>query len=107
MKHILNSVFAAGLVVVLTSCASQDNWQSGGGPAYNYTDDTAPAAVADFGWPRIVPCGATNYTIYELQADSWDGHQLMARSAVGVQSAGQQKPTDRKSTRLNSSHLGI
>ena len=89
MKHILNTVFAAGLVVVLTSCASQDNWQSGGRPAYN---DTAPTAFADFGWPRVIASGATTYTIYEPQADSWDGHQLIARSAVGVQSAGQRQP---------------
>jgi hypothetical protein len=92
MKHILNTGFAAGLVVVLTSCVSQDNWQSGGGPAYNYTDYAAPATVAGFGWPRVVPCGATNYTIYEPQADSWDGHQLLARGAVGLQSASEPQP---------------
>ena len=90
MKHIFNTSLAAGLVVVLSSCATRDTFAVWWRPAYYYT---APSAFANSGWPRLVPSGATTYTIYEPQVDSWDGHQLMARSAVGVQSAGQPQPT--------------
>jgi hypothetical protein len=37
--------------------------------------------------------GTTTYTVFEPQCDSWDGHQLVARSAVAVQPAGQSQPT--------------
>jgi hypothetical protein len=90
MKHILNTIFAAGLVVVLSSCATQDTSPFGGGSAYNYT---APVASANFGWPRVVASGATTYTLYEPEVDSWDGHRLMARSVVGIQSTSQPQPT--------------
>lgn len=90
MKHILTTILTAGMVVVLPSCATQDTSQSGDGPAYYYK---APAAFASFVWPRVVASGAITYTIYEPVVNSWDGHQLMARSAVGVQSAGQREPT--------------
>ena len=90
MKRILNTILVAGVVVVLSSCATQDAAQSGDDAAYYYT---APASVANFGWPRVIASGTTTYTIYEPQVDSWDGHQLMARGAVGVQSAGQHQPT--------------
>ena len=90
MKHVLNWILAAGLGVVLCSCATRDTSQVGSGSAYYYTpSDTGANAV----WPRHVVSGATDYTIYEPQVDSWDGHQLMARSAVGVQGARQPQPT--------------
>ena len=37
--------------------------------------------------------GSVSYTIYEPECDSWDGHLLVARSAVAVQPAGQPEPT--------------
>jgi len=86
MKHILHAMFAAGLGGVLSSCATQDNAQSEVGAASYYPE---PGMFANFAWPRIVISGETTNIIYEPQADSWDGYQLRARSAVGVQSAGQ------------------
>jgi hypothetical protein len=90
MKHVINTILAAGVVGVLSSCATQDTSQYGGGSAYYYT---APARGAGVGWPRRVASGATTYVIYEPMVDSWNGHQLTARSAVEVQSGGQPQPT--------------
>jgi hypothetical protein len=32
-------------------------------------------------------------TVYEPQVDSWDGHEIVARNAVGIRKAGQPEPT--------------
>ena len=102
MKHIINAIFTATLVVMLSSCATRDISQSGGGPNYYYAEPAPgpnhpsgpmPTEFADSVWPRVVTSGATTTMIYEPQVDSWDGHQLVARNAVGVQNASQPQPT--------------
>lgn len=44
-------------------------------------------------WPVVFSQGSTTCTLFEPQSDSWDGHELMARSAVEIQSAGQSQPS--------------
>lgn len=112
MKPNLNLIFAAGLAAALTSCATRPPSEAEGGPRYYYANSAshnavsggvagaaptaapgAPAAAAEIPWPRTVVSGGNTITIYEPQVDSWDGHDLVARNAVGIQSAGQPEPT--------------
>ncbi len=51
---------------------------------------SVPAATPT--WPVVFSSGEATYTVYEPQCDSWDGHNLAARSAVSVQSATQLQP---------------
>lgn len=50
---------------------------------------TVPETTA---WPVVFSSGEATYSVYEPQCDSWDGHNLAARSAVSVQSASQLQP---------------
>ena len=101
MKRVIISILTAGTAVLLTSCATKDHAQTAAGEDYydHYVSPTAPdgapapAAPADDPWPMTFSDGGTSYTIFEPQCDSWDGHQLAARSAVAVQPAGQAQPT--------------
>ncbi|HTV42401.1 MAG TPA: hypothetical protein VMF08_17670 [Candidatus Sulfotelmatobacter sp.] len=53
-------------------------------------DSTPPDASTS--WPLVFNNGSTTYTVFQPQIDSWDGHNLVARSAVGIQLAGQSQP---------------
>lgn len=61
------------------------------------TDPSAAAAAAEpatpTAWPVVFSSGAATYSIFEPQSDSWDGHALVARSAVCVQSASDLQPS--------------
>ncbi len=103
MKPLVNLLVFAGSAMFLTSCATRQVSPSEGGPAYWHSSgpsaqvsSSAPAAStqsSETPWPRTVVNGSTTLTIYEPQVDSWDGHQLTARNAVGIQKAGQSEPT--------------
>src|ERR1051326_9096429 len=102
MKPLLALFVVTGGAVLLSSCATRQLSPSEGGPAYwNSSRSTAevstsaPAAStqsAETPWPRSVVNGSTTLTIYEPQVDSWDGHELTARNAIGIQKAGQPEP---------------
>ncbi len=54
----------------------------------------APIVIpADSGWPCQFVGDNTRYMVFAPQVDSWDGHSLVARSAVSVQVIGQSQPT--------------
>jgi hypothetical protein len=105
MKLIINTGLAFGLVFALSSCATQSG-SSSSVPMYYAAPEpsslslapgeAAPPSIevgtADAGWPRILTNGPTTNIIYQPQIDSWDGHALEARSAVGVQSLGHAWP---------------
>ena len=57
------------------------------------TASASTPANATAGWPLVFNSGSTTYTIFEPQSDSWDGHNLIARSAAAIQSAGQSQPS--------------
>jgi hypothetical protein len=69
--------------------ASLPNYPDPAGPA----DSSAAAPAVTPVWPMAFSIGSTTCTIFEPQSDSWDGHNLSARSAVAVQSAGEPQPT--------------
>ena len=108
MKPNINLIFATGLAAVLSSCATRPPSEAEGGPRYYYAKPAstttspispapaparAPVESSETPWPRSVTSGSTTLTIYEPQVDSWDGHALVARNAVGIQRAGQSEPT--------------
>ena len=90
-------LFLAGVLLGLCSCASRHDSASSEVPVYDglpvgtYVRPETPLvtteAVSDSSWPLTLAAGATNLTVYEPQVDWWDGHSLVARSAVAVQSA--------------------
>lgn len=63
-----------------------------------YSGAAAPANPVPAGpevalaWPVVFTSGTTTCTIFEPQSDSWDGHNLLARSAVSIQAPGQSQP---------------
>ena len=87
MKCVINPVVLMSIAVLLSSCATRDAAQTITVPGYYAT------AAPDVAWPLVFSSGTTMCTIFEPQSDSWDGHQLTARSAVAVQSFGQAQPT--------------
>ena len=115
MKRVTSSLIRIGVAVLLTSCATRNAAQTAGAPAYPATPApaygpavntsasggpfpgspsaglAAPAPAAS--WPLVFTTGASTYALYEPLCDSWDGHQLKARSAVAVQSPGQSDET--------------
>jgi len=112
MKPTPNLIFAAGLAAIVSSCATRPPSEAEGGPRYYYAKSasesahstaatsapapapaTVPAEASETPWPRTVTSSSATITIYEPQVDSWDGHQIVARNAVGIQKAGQPEPT--------------
>jgi hypothetical protein len=96
MKRLILSVSGMGAAGLLLLCATRTAGQTIYAPSYegavapaNITTTEPSAASA---WPVVFSSGITTYTIFEPQSDSWDGHDLEARSAVGVQSSGQVQP---------------
>lgn len=82
----------AGAPVLLSSCASKVNNQTptAGGPgSYAGVATVQPSNV----WPLRFNVAGTDFTVFEPQPDSWDGHQLVARSAVAVQGSHQPEAT--------------
>lgn len=121
MKLNFNLIFATGLAAVLCSCATRPPSEAEGGPRYYYansansasspsspsrpsnpssstpsirtTPSPAPYESSETPWPRRVTSSSATITIYEPQVDSWDGREIVARNAVGIQRAGQNEPT--------------
>jgi len=91
MKRVVVSAFAIGTVVLLLSCATRNAAQTTDGPLYGAAI-TAAGPVSD-PWPLVFISGTNTYTVFEPQCDSWDGHQLVGRSAIAVQPYGQAQPT--------------
>ena len=87
MKRVIVSVFVMGATLLTSYCATRNAAR----PAYAPTDHASTSSTV-VSWPLVFDSGAATYTIFEPQCDSWDGHQLMARSAVAVQSSGESQP---------------
>ena len=88
MKCVIGSVACAGIAVLVLARTTRVDAQAASGPP-----DNATTALASVAWPVVFSSGTTTFTIFEPQSDSWDGHQLMARSAVAVRPSGQAQPT--------------
>lgn len=78
-------IVIAGL---LSSCVTRNSVQASSGYESGYDDGysssvsaTTPNGVT---WPLLFYSGNTTWRVFEPQTDSWDGHQLVARSAVSV-----------------------
>jgi hypothetical protein len=79
---IYKTMYALFFIVLLLSCASAENQSS------QFPQDT-PMVRDD--WPRQIVAGAVTFSISQPQVETWEGNKLTARSAVGVQAAGEQK----------------
>ena len=102
MKRVLQMISLIGAGVAFCSCDTKNSSESASRPPYYYAqpqpgyatgsilDSTEPGEAP---WPRVVVVGSITNLIYQPQADFWDGHQLTARDAIGVQRAGQLSPT--------------
>src|SRR5262245_23195414 len=79
-----------GLLAILWEARALAQTSPGGGGQTPSAVDALAAAgpPAPPDWPKVIKSGDATATFYLPQLDSWDGQ-------------------DRKSTRLNSSHLGI
>ncbi len=97
MKNTIIPILMMGAAAHWLCCAQRVDAQTTGaansGPAATVDGLPAtPRATADDSWPMTFTDAGTRYTIFEPQCDSWDGHLLVARSAVAIQSPGQSQP---------------
>ena len=66
------------------------------GPFHGVAAAQQSATVADSvdaGWPRAFTSGATTFSVYQPQIESWTGNRLAARAAVAVRDTGAAEPT--------------
>lgn len=99
MKRVIFLAAATAAALSLSSCATKNAARTGKMPAY--ASSQAPAAnslpplppSAGVSWPLTFNSGTDTYTIFEPQCDSWDGHDLTARSAVGIRRSSQSEST--------------
>lgn len=84
MKHIAIYLLMAAAIVLVSSCASPDHatQQAGAGGESSYY--AGPETTYD-SWPMRFNVAGTDFTVFEPQCDSWDGHQLAGRCAMAVQ----------------------
>ena len=102
MKRMVPVLSLLGAGMAFCSCATKNSSESGTRPVYYYSQPkpgygsgSSPDSteLAEVPWPRVVVRGSITNLIYQPQADFWDGHQLTARDAIGVQRAGQLSAT--------------
>ena len=101
MKHVVGSLFLAGLVIGLSSCASRDDSGYTYAPSYHsysaqpgYTIAPPPVTgeSAPSPWPRVLVNGSRTNLLYEPQIDSWDGRVLTGREVVALQTDERAEP---------------
>src|SRR5580765_4597531 len=66
------------------------------GPFHRVAAAQQSATVADSvdaGWPRAFTSGATTFSVYQPQIESWTGNRLAVRAAVAVRDTGVAEPT--------------
>ncbi len=93
MKRVILLVFVMGSVALFSSCATRKAAQRASAPVYVPPPPVSLGAPLSEFWPLVFKSGTTICTVFEPQSDSWDGHEVTARSAVGIQPAGQAQPT--------------
>ena len=102
-KRLVTPVLAlAGALFGLSACATREQARLSTVPVYQSPAVRSSAAsqplftvnppAAQPVWPLVLTQGSTNATVYEPEIDAWDGHHLVARSAVAMQSLGQAQP---------------
>src|ERR1035441_10561304 len=87
MKRVIILALMIGTAALLASCASR-NHEAAQTAAKQPTYAGPPPGTgqASMAWPvRFDDESGTSFTIFEPDCDSWDGHQLPARSAVAIQ----------------------
>ncbi len=90
MKRVIISVLSLiGAAALLTSCASEDHPQTAVAGGQSVEVNPVPPApgsgpMANL-WPLRFNDQGTDFTVFEPQYDSWDGHQLSGRCAVAIQ----------------------
>lgn len=98
MKRVIFLVGALAAVISLSSCATKNTAPAGKVPAYGSGEAPAVSSAepeppfASSAWPITFDSGPNTYTVFEPQSDSWDGHTLAARSAVGIRSPNEHQP---------------
>ena len=95
MKRAIISLMVTAGSVLFLSLPTRTACQTASPSVYPNADPANPVAAAPDvtpAWPLMFTVGNTTCVIYEPQCDSWDGHSLVARSAVSVQAPGQSEP---------------
>jgi hypothetical protein len=97
MRRCVITVLSAGLLIGLTSCVPNSvlhpEYQAPTATSSGGLPPSVVAGSAEFGWPRTIIAGSVTNIVYAPQVDSWDGHTLLGRSAVAVQTGAQPQPT--------------
>ena len=100
MKNTVSLAFWGAMVAVsLTSCATGNHPEGANGDAFYPPELPGASGSASvgameslgMGWPRTIVKGTTTNLLYQPQVDSWDGHELVAREAIALQTGGRSK----------------
>ena len=92
MKRASFFIYVIGFLLALPVCSPRNVLATG---AAGNTHRISPSAISASasGWPCQFWSDKSSYTVFTPQVDSWDGHSLVARSAVYVQVIGESQPT--------------
>lgn len=83
MKRIAIYMAMVAAAVLLSSCVSPEHAQPQ--TTAGSESDYYPGPATYDSWPMRFNEDGTDFTVFEPQYDSWDGHQLAARCAMAVQ----------------------
>ncbi|MGB8369266.1 MAG: autotransporter [Limisphaerales bacterium] len=92
MKRGIFFILVIGFLLVLPVCYPR-NVLAAGTADNNYSIPPSAISASVSDWPCQFWSDKSSYTVFTPQVDSWDGHSLVARSAVYVQVIGQSQPT--------------
>ena len=85
-------ILVIGFLLVLPVCYPR-NVLAAGTADNNYSIPPSAISASVSDWPCQFWSDKSSYTVFTPQVDSWDGHSLVARSAVYVQVIGQSQTT--------------
>ena len=92
MKRGIFFILVIGFLLALPVCSPRNVLATGtAGNTYRIPPSAISASAS--GWPCQFWSDKSSYTVFTPQVDSWDGHSLVARSAVYVQAIGKSRPT--------------
>ena len=92
MKRAIFFIFVIGFLLALPVCSPRNVLATGtAGNTYSIPPSAISASAS--GWPCQFWSDKSCYTVFTPQVDFWDGHSLMAQTAVYVQVIGESQPT--------------
>src|ERR1043165_7106156 len=108
----MQKICSAVIGCLMLASAAMRGWTAE--PTWNYSVQVSAAAQSSppqitLSWPQDTSVTPTSYTVYRKApgATAWGSGTALAGTATSYTDTGVAAGTDRKSTRLNSSHVAL